>query len=121
LNLTSGASTNGTIDGNTNLITVTSLSGAAGTIQANKAATTGHLAVSGTVNGSYAGTIVNGLGTVQLTKSGSSTLTLTGSNSYTGATAVNAGTLLINGSLGNTAVAVGSTGILGGSGTISGS
>jgi len=121
LNLTAGNSANnGTATGDTNLVTVNRLSGAAGTIQANKAATTGHLAVSGTVNGSYAGTIVNGLGTVQLTKSGSSTLTLTGSNSYTGATAVNAGTLLINGSLGNTAVAVGSTGILGGSGTISG-
>lgn len=120
VNLTAGSGANGTNSGTTNLITVNRLSGATGTIQANKASTTGHLSVSGTVDGSYAGTIINGAGTVQLTKSGISTLTLSGSNSYTGATSVTAGTLLIAGSLGNTAVAVGGTGILAGSGTIGG-
>ena len=98
LNLTSGISPNGTTDGNTNLITVTSLSGTAGTIQANKAGTTGHLSVSGTSNGTYGGTIVNGLGTVRLTKSGNSALTLSGNNTYTGATTVTAGTLILSGS-----------------------
>ena len=54
-----------------------------------------------------------------LMKSGSGTLTLTSnSSSYSGATTVSAGTLLLNGSLGNTAVSVNNTGTLGGSGTI---
>jgi fibronectin-binding autotransporter adhesin len=55
-----------------------------------------------------------------LTKSGDGTLTLTGSSSYAGATAVDGGRLLVNGQLGNTAVTVNASGLLGGSGTILG-
>jgi autotransporter-associated beta strand protein len=57
--------------------------------------------------------------TLSVTKQGSGTLTLSGNNSYTGATTVSAGTLLVNGSLGNTAVSV-TGGSLGGSGAIAG-
>ena len=63
-------------------------------------------------------TIISGTG--GFTKLGLGTLTLSGNSSYTGATAVNAGKLLVNGQLGNTAVAVNASGLLGGSGTILG-
>jgi fibronectin-binding autotransporter adhesin len=52
---------------------------------------------------------------------GTGTLTLRGLNTYTGATNVNAGWLLVDGALGNTAVTVNSGGAFGGSGTIGGS
>jgi len=84
---------------------------------------TGSLTNNGTVvfnrsNAStYAG-VLSGSGAV--TKLGLGTLTLSGSSSYTGATAVDGGTMLVNGQLGNTAVAVNATGMLGGSGTILG-
>lgn len=100
LNLThliGGNSANGTTTGATNVITAQSLSGTAGTIQAAKASTTGHLTVSGSTNGTFSGTIINGNGTVRLTKAGSGTLALTAVNTYTGTTAISGGTLLISG------------------------
>jgi fibronectin-binding autotransporter adhesin len=49
----------------------------------------GHLGTSST----YAGVIINTAGTVSLTKVGAGTLTLTGSNTYTGLTTISDGTL----------------------------
>ena len=58
-------------------------------------------------------------GTGSLAYAGPGKLTLTGSNSYSGSTSVNAGTLAVNGSLSNTSlVSVGAGGTLGGSGVI---
>ena len=62
----------------------------------------------------YAGAI-NGTGTLE--KQGAGKLTLTGTHTYTGATVVSAGTLLVNGVIGSSAVTV-TGGTLGGSGVI---
>jgi autotransporter-associated beta strand protein len=72
---------------------------------------------------SFGGVIKNTAGTVALTKTGSGALTLTNTNTYTGATTVSAGTLSIGtgGSLANTTVSVETTGTLAGVGTIGGS
>lgn len=88
---------------------------------ANTAGTgTRTLTVTGAGNGLASGAITNGTGTTALTKSGNGTWTLANaSNTYTGATIVSAGTLLVSGSLGNTAVSV-TGGTLGGPGSITG-
>ena len=60
---------------------------------------------SGTVNA-----VISGSGGT-LVKDGAGTLTLTGSNTYTGLTSVNAGTLSVTGSIGSAAVAGNTIGI----------
>ena len=66
-------------------------------------------------NGTYAG-VMSGTGT--LAKSGAATLTLTATNSYNGATAVDAGKLVVNGAISNSAVTVQSNAVLGGGGSV---
>lgn len=71
----------------------------------------------------FTGTILNSFdGTSTVIKTGAGTLTLSGSNSYTGVTTVSAGSLLVNGnnSTATGAVTVDSGATLGGSGTIGG-
>ncbi|MDW5441356.1 autotransporter-associated beta strand repeat-containing protein, partial [Polaromonas sp. SM01] len=63
----------------------------------------------------YAG-VISGAG--GLAKGGSGTMTMTGANTYSGATSVNAGTLTVNGSNVNSAVTVNSGGTLSGGGTV---
>ena len=63
---------------------------------------------------STAGNQITGAAT--LSKSGAGTLLLYGTNTYSGATTVSAGKLLVNGSLANSAVTVGNGGTLGGTG-----
>src|SRR3989442_518338 len=65
----------------------------------------------------FSGVIQNGSGTVSLTKTGTGTLILTGANTYSGATTVSAGALLVNGSQASSAVSV-NGGTLGGTGTV---
>lgn len=59
---------------------------------------------------------LNGAG--GLNKLGSGTLTLAGANTYAGATRVDAGSLVVNGSIANSAVTVGNGARLSGSGTV---
>ena len=58
-------------------------------------------------------------GTGPLTKSGAGTLTLTGANAYTGATTVNAGNLIVNGSIdSSSALTVNNSALIGGNGIL---
>jgi autotransporter-associated beta strand protein len=70
-----------------------------------------------TANKLTVGGAIGGVGK-GITKLGAGTLTLSGSNTYTGATLVNVGTLIVNGTLAGTSVSVSSGAKLGGSGTL---
>ncbi|WP_341405085.1 rhamnogalacturonan lyase family protein [Luteolibacter soli] len=74
------------------------------------------------IDTTFAGVIANGSATkpVGIIKSGTGSLTLGGVNTYTGATTVNTGKLLITGSIATTTSTVAPTGGLGGNGTIGG-
>ena len=66
-------------------------------------------------NGTYAG-VMSGTGT--FAKSGAGTLTLTATNTYSGATTVEAGKLVVSGAIASSAVTVTNAGTLGGSGSV---
>ncbi len=72
-----------------------------------------------TVGNNNASTTFSGMltGSSRLFKTGSGALTMTGSNTYSGTTAVNQGSLIVNGSL-VSPVAVNSGGLLGGAGSL---
>jgi fibronectin-binding autotransporter adhesin len=63
-------------------------------------------------SGSFSGSITNPQGTLALVKQGTGTQTLSGSSTYTGATSINAGKLVVAGSIGNTAVSVSNNGTI---------
>ncbi|MEO5917894.1 MAG: autotransporter-associated beta strand repeat-containing protein [Luteolibacter sp.] len=71
----------------------------------------------------FAGTIADGSGTghkLGITKSGTGALTLSGSSTHTGPTAVSAGSLIVSGNLMNSPVTVASGAVLAGGGTLGG-
>lgn len=94
-----------------------------GTVNNNTNSTTATLILDGTSSGNEVqANVINGVGTARVlavTKSGTSTWTFSGTNTYTGNTVISAGTLLINGShaAGSGAYSV-TGGVLGGSGSI---
>jgi outer membrane autotransporter protein len=75
-----------------------------------------------TLAGAGDGTIssIIGTGTGTLTKNGGGTWTLSGSNTYTGATTVNGGSLIVDGSINSALTLVNAGGLLGGNGTLNG-
>lgn len=91
-------------------------------IVANGAAGTATLTVSNGVDNSFGGVLDNGTaGALALVKAGTGTLSLAGANTYTGATTVAGGTLLVNGShigAGPGDYTIQGGGILGGTGLI---
>lgn len=100
--------------------TIGAISGTGGVIR-NGGAPDVTLTVDSTNSGdaTFGGTIEDGgAGRVGLTKTGTGTLTLTGTHGYTGATQVHGGRLILNGSLTGSELTVGSGGVLGGSGTV---
>ena len=90
-----------------------------GSIAANTSGRFLILAGTSSAPGVINGVISNGSSPLSLIMSGANTWTLTGTNTYTGTTAVNSGTLLINGdqSAANGAITVGNTATLGGTGS----
>ena len=98
-----------------------------GTLQIGNGGTTGSIAGDVFNSGSLIfnrsdsltfGGSISGSGGVA--KDGTGTLALSGASTYSGSTIVNAGTLLVNGSLGTTAVSVSNGATLGGIGSIAG-
>ncbi len=65
------------------------------------------------------GGVISGMG-LAFIKAGPGTEVLSGTNTYTGSTTINAGELEVDGRIGNGPVTVNSSGILGGTGTITG-
>jgi autotransporter-associated beta strand protein len=139
--------TNGTTDIGGNNSTITEVGGSA-TVNVSGTSVTVNQATGGTLNISgsdarVAGLVVtnfnggsiavsNGLtvglrggsssgvisGSGGMAKQGADTLTLSANNTYTGATTVEAGKLVVNGSISSSAVTVQSGAVLGGSGTV---
>ncbi|MEN9468779.1 MAG: hypothetical protein RL630_512 [Verrucomicrobiota bacterium] len=76
----------------------------------------GSLTTNSSSNSTFSG-VISGIGG-SFSKTGSGSLTLSGNNSYSGATTINAGTLAVDGSITNSPVTISNGGTLAGSGTV---
>ena len=114
---------NNSVNGGTPLVfsnTAFNVSAGATTITANRLLTLGGANTdANAINGVISDNNTAGGGTISLTKSGSGRWVLSGVNTYTGTTSINAGTLAVTGSLFNSgAVSVNNGGSLSGSGSV---
>ena len=96
------------------------LSGAGTVLLGSKTLILGGLGGSETIDGILQDGGAGGGTGGSLVKTGAGTLMLTGTSSYTGATTVNAGTLTVDGSIANSALAIKSGARLSGTGTVGG-
>jgi autotransporter-associated beta strand protein len=110
----------GTLDLNNLSVNVNGLSGS-GVVISNSPGNPTLTVGNNNATSAFSGAIQNGAAAVALAKTGTGTLSLTGSSTYTGPTLINAGSLIVNGWLGDTALSVGSGASLGGTGSIGGS
>lgn len=69
-------------------------------------------------SGAFDGTLTENGGTLKLSKTGSGILTLTGASHYTGGTGIDGGTLVVNGSITGSALAINAAGTLAGDGAV---
>ncbi|MCY2991112.1 MAG: autotransporter-associated beta strand repeat-containing protein [Planctomycetota bacterium] len=113
--------TSGVLDLNGTNETIFSLDGSGGTIL--NTSSSSHSTLTVIMGGTYAGVIADGSThkTSLIVADHNTSLTLSGTNTYTGTTQVLGGALLVNGSITSPLTTVTAPGILGGSGTIHGS
>jgi autotransporter-associated beta strand protein len=104
--------------GNTCNISTLSSNSSTANLAGGSAGAVAYVVGAGNNSSTFAGSITGNATT--FTKNGSGTLTLSGASTYTGSTAITAGSLLVDGSLGATAVTVSSGAMLGGDGNIGG-
>jgi fibronectin-binding autotransporter adhesin len=107
--------TGATLSLNGNSVAIGSLTGTGGTVNDNTTANATLTVGGDNTSTTYGGTIVNGsTGTLALSKTGIGTLTLTGTDTYTGGTTVSNGTLGVasDGALGTGAVTIAPLGTL---------
>jgi outer membrane autotransporter protein len=98
-----------------------SIEGSGNYFLGSKTLTAGGNNLSTTVSGVIQDGGLSGGAGGSLTKIGTGTLTLTGKNTYTGTTTVNAGSLIVDGSIASLQTLVNSGGLLGGHGSLGGS
>ena len=98
------------LDVNGNNVTLSTISGTTGKIDNVVAGGTPTVTINSGVAQSFSGAIINSTGSLALVKAGSGTLSLNGSNSYSGGTTISAGFILVQNSsaLGTSTVTVGS-------------
>ena len=101
--------------------TVDGLSGAGNVTKIGTGGRTLTVGNNNEASANFTGNLIQSAGTLSLTKVGTGTQIISGTgNTYTGATAVNGGSLVINGTIGAGATTVAAAGTLGGAGTVGG-
>jgi len=122
--VTVASATTNDVEANIAIVGLKDVSGSGGIVLNNNNNSTNTLTLVGSGTYSFNGSLQNGTNgaatALALTLAGSGIQTLGGADTYTGPTAVNAGTLLVNGAISNSPVTVSAGATLGGAGAIGG-